>query len=587
MRSPDNTLCDTDALLAYQQGTASVGQRDWFELHLNTCGDCRQALETDAAGPDFWKAATLAFSDQSSAAMEFSVDAAFIDRLESIVHARAHEDSSDLEKPLSHSSQRQMLENLLKARLQPTEDAKKLGKLGRYDIESIVGYGGMGLVLRAFDHDLGRHVAIKTLLLDRTDDVGARQRLLREAKAVASLHHPNIIQIHNVELWQDLPLIVMPYIAGQTLQQLGASGTLSVDDILSIARQLAAALVAAHQANVIHRDIKPSNVLLERGAEKILLSDFGLARMGSDHHTVTQTGVLAGTPQFMSPEQAQGHQLSDRTDIFSLGSVLYWLCTNSYPFDGATPYAILLKLVNDPPASIESHNREIPDYLARLIDRLMAKNSADRPDAVQTLGWIDECIAFSNDPSGHPAPSFMPTTPHVGSLLRIGSLGSILLLIATGSLWAWFNWPPHQTTTLNSNDSVVAVSTLPDTIERASTFTEERPISLPSEPQPNLRYGALDTIDVSNMLEDLNSDQNVVYWLRRLAYLPASDIPPACIANIEELSRSSDSAARELALVILSKNPFEEITDYQAHDESPIEENPFVIFDSTEQSPKE
>lgn len=570
MRPTPTISCDTDALQAYLQGTASALQHEWLESHLNTCLQCRQTIETDAASCDFWQAATVALAHPPGEAAQSILDTQAIDKIDAMLVRPI-----DTER-IGSNSVRNKLEDLLKTRLQSVEDQTKLGRMGKYEIESIAGHGGMGVVLKAFDHDLNRPVAIKTLLLDRSDDAAARQRLLREAKAVASLKHPNIIQIYNVELWQELPLIVMPFIAEQTLQQAGASNNLSADDILSIARQLASALVAAHQSGVIHRDLKPSNVLLERGVDKILLSDFGLARFGGDH-TVTQTGNLAGTPQFMSPEQAQGHELTDRTDIFSLGSLLYWLCTRRYPFDAATPYAILIKLVNSPPAPIATDN--IPSHLSGLIERLMAKSPADRPNAAQALAWIDECIAFGQHPQRNTTLSFLSATPSNARWKWAVACITILMIAVGLGTWATYNQPALSPTV--SVDPIVSIPqpSAPDPapIPKPESIAQV-PVANP-EPELNLRYGVLDELDISNMNDDLRANRNVLYWLRRLAYLSASDIPPSCVAAVDQLSRSTDDAVRELALVILSKNPFEEITPYQDAEPSASDENPFVEID--------
>src|SRR5437773_8653558 len=179
----------------------------------------------------------------------------------------------------------------------------------------------MGAVLRAFDEKLHRVVAIKVMAAQLATNATARRRFAREAQAQAAVSHDHIVTIHAVEEAGVLPYLVMQYVDGLSLQQrLDRGGPLELQEILRIGMQTAAGLAAAHAQGLIHRDIKPANILLENGVERVKITDFGLARAAADA-SLTQSGVVAGTPQYMSPEQARGEAVDQRTDLFSLGKI--------------------------------------------------------------------------------------------------------------------------------------------------------------------------------------------------------------------------------------------------------------------------
>jgi|GEM_PF-1232058 len=262
--------------------------------------------------------------------------------------------------------------------LKPSDQPGSLGMLGHYEVQEVIGSGGMGIVLRAFDERLHRVVAIKVMAAPLATNVGARKRFRREARAAAAVCHDNIVTIHAVDESEDLPYLVMQCVAGLSLQQrLDRDGPLALHEILRIGMQTAAGLAAAHAQGLIHRDIKPANILLENGVERVKITDFGLARAAADA-SVSQTGIAAGTPQYMSPEQARGDALDCRTDLFSLGSVLYAMCTGRAPFRATHSMAVLKRVCEDSPSPIREANSDVPDWLIAAIDKLLAKNPADR-----------------------------------------------------------------------------------------------------------------------------------------------------------------------------------------------------------------
>jgi serine/threonine protein kinase len=269
-------------------------------------------------------------------------------------------------------------ESTVKELLAAPSHPEMLGRLGRYEIERIIGTGGMGIVLKGFDSDLNRPVAIKLLAPHLARVGAARQRFAREARAAAAVVHEHVVPIHNVESEHAVPFLVMQFIPGESLQaRVEREGPLSVTEILRIGTQAASGLAAAHGQGLVHRDVKPANILLENGVERAYLTDFGLAR-ASDDASLTYTGVVAGTPHYMSPEQADGQPLDHRSDLFSLGSVLYFMSTGHPPFRADRPMAVLKRTCHDPHRPAWQCNAEIPDALSDIIDRLLQKRPGQR-----------------------------------------------------------------------------------------------------------------------------------------------------------------------------------------------------------------
>ena len=262
--------------------------------------------------------------------------------------------------------------------LAPSQKPGSLGRLGHYEALEVVGRGGMGTVFRAFDTKLQRIVALKALAPQLATSSAARQRFVREARAVAAVTHDHVIAIHAVEDAGPVPYLVMQFIEGPTLQKrLERTGQLPLKEILRIGLQIAEGLAAAHRHGLVHRDVKPANILLENGVERVKITDFGLARAGDDA-SLSHSGVVAGTPMYMSPEQAQGEPVDFRSDLFSLGSVLYVMCTGRPPFRAPGAMAVLKRVCEETPRPIPEINPELPPWLQELVARLHAKAPADR-----------------------------------------------------------------------------------------------------------------------------------------------------------------------------------------------------------------
>ena len=273
----------------------------------------------------------------------------------------------------------------------PGEPALRTGDwfAGRYEILDTIGSGGMGVVYKARDQELGEEVAIKMLRPDilRGDDT-AIQRLKAETRLARRISHRNVVRTHDFGEHQGACYVTMEYVEGMTVRRLiETRGRLSVSAALAIAAQLSDALDVAHRQGVVHRDIKPQNLLLDAdGVLKVM--DFGVARLVEQTTVLTQAGMVVGTPSYMSPEQLLAEDVDGRSDLYSAGVVLYECLTGRLPFEARTPVSLIAKLLHDEPAPPETVNPDIPPALSALIMRLLAKSAGDRPKDAAELGEL-------------------------------------------------------------------------------------------------------------------------------------------------------------------------------------------------------
>ncbi len=363
--------------------------------HVELCASCRQRLESLAASKEMWAQSHEALSgDQWDQQLTHSgYDTAW-------------------QRLTSRSATSSWTDSLAKQLLQPPSHPEMLGRLGRYEIERLIGSGGMGVVFKAFDTELNRPVAIKVLAPHLAGSGAARQRFAREARAAAAVVHEHIVSIHNVESSEPAPFLVMQYVAGESLQQrIDRVGPLQIIEVLRIAMQTAAGLAAAHAQGLVHRDIKPANILLEQSVDRALLTDFGLART-SDDASLTHTGYHLGTPQYMSPEQASGETIDARSDLFSLGSVIYAMSTGRPPFRAETTLGVLRRISDHEPRPMREINAEVPEWLEHLVARLHAKAPEARFESAAELREVlEQCLAHLQQ----------PTVSHLPSVLQIES----------------------------------------------------------------------------------------------------------------------------------------------------------------------
>ncbi len=337
--------------------------------------------------------------------------------------------------------------------LNPSTKPDSLGRLGHYEVLEVVGKGGMGIVLRAFDEKLHRVVAIKVLAPEFARDSSARHRFVREARAAAAVAHDNVIAIHAVEDDGPIPYLIMQFVEGCTLQQkLDRVGPLRVKDVLRLGIQIADGLAAAHRHGLVHRDVKPANILLENGIERVKITDFGLARTVDDVN-LTRSGYIAGTPAYMSPEQANGERVDPRSDLFSFGSVLYTLCAGHAPFIADTSMAVLKRVCDDTPKPLREINPDLPEWLEVLIAKLQAKRPADRfASAAEVAGLLSKRLnqVQAGGPISalekSPAPS-APSARPAGRLLAALGIGAAVVVLPVIIWFVYQTWFANRPTT--------------------------------------------------------------------------------------------------------------------------------------------
>lgn len=379
------TACITPERIR-QLADNDLSPREWTELesHLTDCERCRQVMEEAEAESPWLQEVSDALSGGHH---------------KDGVLGQATSDVEDSQHGLDSS-----LQGML-ALLGPTDDPRMLGRIGAYEIVGILGRGGMGIVFKGFDAALNRYVAIKMLLPHLATSGAARQRFAREAQAAAAVVNDHVMAIHCVAEWQGMPYLVMPYGRGPSLQKrLSDEGPLNVVEILRIGMQTARGLAAAHAQGLVHRDVKPANILLDEGVERVVLTDFGLAR-AVDDISLTRVGSLAGTPQFMSPEQARGQSVDAKSDLFSLGCVLYVMGAGRPPFCAESSYGVLRLITDEEPRPLREINPEIPEWLSAIVAKMMAKRPEDRFAAASEVAeLLESCLAHLQQPTTVPLP---------------------------------------------------------------------------------------------------------------------------------------------------------------------------------------
>src|SRR4029079_16310852 len=260
--------------------------------------------------------------------------------------------------------------------------------IGKYRVVEHLGRGGMAEVYKGYQPNLDRYVALKLMHAFMAADQDFISRFEREAKNVAALRHPNIVQVYDFDVHNGTPYMVMEYIEGGTLkshlEDLAKAGKqLSIAEAVHVVSEVGKALSYAHSHQMIHRDVKPANVLMEVGG-RIILTDFGIAKILTGP-SYTVTGATIGTPAYMSPEQGLGRPGDHRSDIYALGVMLYQLATGQLPYEADTPLAVMLKHVNEPLPLPRTFKPDMPEGLERIILKAMAKNPADRFQAADEM----------------------------------------------------------------------------------------------------------------------------------------------------------------------------------------------------------
>jgi eukaryotic-like serine/threonine-protein kinase len=299
---------------------------------------------------------------------------------------------------------------------------------GRYELQELVGSGGMSNVFRAHDRLLERPVAIKVLHEQFSRDDDYVERFRREARSVAQLAHPNIVTVIDRGEEGGRQYIVFEYVEGENLKALVAGGALPIDEALRFGLQIGRALDFAHKRGLVHRDVKPQNVLLnEDGQAKV--TDFGIAR-SVDVQGVTQTGTVLGTSDYIAPEQARGEKVDQKTDVYSLGIVLFELLTGEVPYEGDNFVAVAMQHVHGPVPSVLERRPDVPLRLERALQRAMAKDRDDRLSMEELAGELEACLRELGTRDEESATMIVPRTrrPQVRRPRRQVPVVPILLL---------------------------------------------------------------------------------------------------------------------------------------------------------------
>jgi serine/threonine-protein kinase len=283
--------------------------------------------------------------------------------------------------------------------------------LGRYEVTGELGRGAMGVVYKGQDPKIRRTVAIKTVSLSDFDEenvASIKERFFREAESAGLLTHPNIVTIYDCGEEHDLAYIAMEYLEGEDLEHYTKpENLLTLRETLSIITFVAEALDYAHSRGIVHRDIKPANIMRLKGTDEIKVTDFGIARITSSSQT--KTGVVLGTPSYMSPEQVAGKKVDGRSDIFSLGVVLFVLLTGRKPFVGEDITTLMFKIAKEPHPSVREMNQKIPRVVEKIVDKALEKDLENRYQKAgqiaahlrQVVDSIDEILARkSSQPDG-------------------------------------------------------------------------------------------------------------------------------------------------------------------------------------------
>ena len=381
--------CNRDCLKQLLAGTLPRETESNITKHVEMCDTCRSEMETLAADASWWQDAHEFLSSTEVSCL--------IDDSPTTGNTI---DLSVIAGEFDTTPDETTADELVLDYLASSDNPAMLGRLGGYEILEVIGRGGMGIVFKAYDGELNRYLAIKVLSPCYASSAAARKRFAREAQAAAAVVHQHVVAIHGVDGTGKLPYLVMPFVACESLQErIDREGPLDTRDILRIAVQAAQGLSAAHAQGLVHRDVKPANILLEKGVDRVLLTDFGLAR-AIDDAALTRSGVIAGTPQYMSPEQAKGESIDHRTDLFSLGSVMHAMCTGRSPFRAETTMGVLRRICDGEARSVREVNADLPPWLERVIAKLLAKSPDDRFEtADEVASLLEACLAHVQHPT--------------------------------------------------------------------------------------------------------------------------------------------------------------------------------------------
>ncbi len=365
---------ETSNLVDFILGKLPVTELQNYEDHISACDTCEDTIRGLGASDTLSEIAGGAFMELFD---EKSSDKKLVeDLIEQIKSTPA--------TPQVDSKQKQLESRAAEVTriLNPPLNEDSIGQLGHYQILQMLGAGSSGVVYRALDERLDRIVALKILRPSLGES--ARERFIAEARLAASIDHPNVITIYQVDVENSVAYMAMQWIPGETLaERLQQQSVMTESAVCTLGKQIADGLSAAHAKNLIHRDIKPANIWLTDETQQAKILDFGLARIADDDPQMTATGMLAGTPNFMSPEQTRGLELDGRSDLFSLGCLLYRASTGKLPFGSTGILATLQSIQNDHPRSPQALNPNLSDDFSQLVMCLLEKHPVNRPETAK------------------------------------------------------------------------------------------------------------------------------------------------------------------------------------------------------------
>lgn len=494
------STCNSNTIKDFLADRLTADKQANFEQHLNECDDCCAALQNQTADVRLWDDARNYLSS--------------VDNLQ-------EQHSADRQRP---AFDLQRLDFLA-----PTDDPHMLGRYAGYEVSGVIGCGGMGIVLKGFDSALNRYAAIKVLAPHYASSGAARQRFAREAQAAAAVVHDNVIAIHGVAESNGLPYLVMPYVKGVSLQKrIDKDGPLSLPETLRIAMQIAKGLAAAHDQGLVHRDIKPGNILLPENVERVIITDFGLAR-AADDASLTRSGVIAGTPQYMSPEQARGEGIDHRSDLFSLGSVMYAMCTGHPPFRAETPYGILRRITDNEPRPIREINGDLPPWLCNIVTRLLSKDPGNRfTNGSEIASLLEDCLAHLQQPTTVPLPaSLLPFNVRRKTLRRIAWFTPVYIALIT----IWLMILSNRVEPENDNAATIAGSADAEATSESQLAEAEEPTTT--------RSGIAEANTIGANWADPNPNEPSIL-------INESDLEWSMDADLDRLSRTLNELNSEL-----------------------------------------
>jgi hypothetical protein len=470
------TPCPAPASLqALLDGKLPAAEEGPLSAHLESCVRCQQSLEGLVAGGDSWANLPDCLRHDATPSGEALRQA--LARAAQPTHVGETNPETLREADLPQGF------------LDPAEDKGGLGRLGPYKVRKVLGRGGMGVVLLAFDPALHREVAIKVMAPQLASLPSARQRFTREAQAAAQIAHDNVVTIHAVAEFKGLPYLVMQYVAGPSLEGSLSSGPLPIAEVVRVGREAARGLQAAHDRGLVHRDVKPANILVEVGSGTVKLTDFGLARAADDVR-LTQSGAVAGTPLYMAPEQVRGETVDYRADLFSLGSVLYALCTGKPPFEAGNTLALLRKIADERPPSARAANPAVPRWLDAVIARLHAGDPGKRfGSAAEVVALLERHLAGLLKSVPVAQPLTVPGAPTVSrrplasaSRRLLAAVAAAVLLVGLGvaaflvvpSMWGNKKAPPTGPAPYAGNTAPQARSETPAPAPAVPVVAEDK-----------------------------------------------------------------------------------------------------------------